>query len=201
MTQARPRLLVVDDDRIVLSTLVSGLSRAGFDVVVATDGDEATRVAVDTRPALAVLDVSMAGGGGLGVAQFLSRETHVPFLLLAPRKDEAEVRRKAASFGAVGVVAKPVDMARLVPAVRAALERPPPDAKAGAGADLLADALGGDHGPQALIALGILVERHKVNCDEAVRILHQRAEASGLPVDEVALAVIEQAESHTRPPV
>ena len=31
--------------------------------------------------------------------------------------------------------------------------------------------------------------------------LHQRAEASGLPLDEVALAVIEQAESVSRPPV
>ena len=73
--------------------------------------------------------------------------------------------------------------------------------RAGEGADLLADALGGGHGPQALIALGILVERHKVNCDEAVRMLHQRAGASGLPLDEVALAVIEQAESLSRPPV
>lgn len=201
MTEARPRLLVVDDDRVVLSSMLAGLSRAGFDVVVATTGDEAMRVAVDTHPALAVLDVTMAGKTGLEVAQLLSRETRVPFLLLAPSRDEADVRRKAATFGALGVVAKPVDMTRLVPAVRAALERADALSRAGEGADLLADALGGGHGPQALIALGILVERHKVNCDEAVRMLHQRAEASGLPLDEVALAVIEQAESVSRPPV
>lgn len=201
MTEARPRLLVVDDDRVVLSSMLAGLSRAGFDVVVATTGDEAMRVAVDTHPALAVLDVTMAGKTGLEVAQLLSRETRVPFLLLAPTRDEAEVRRKAATFGALGVVAKPVDMTRLVPAVRAALERASAVMRVGEGADLLADALGGGHGPQALIALGILVERHKVNCDEAVRMLHQRAEASGLPLDEVALAVIEQAESVSRPPV
>ena len=201
MTQARPRLLVVDDDRVVLASLVAGLSRAGFDVVVATNGDEAMRVAVDTQPALAVLDVTMAGRNGLDVAEFLARETHVPFLLLAPARDDAEVRRRAASFGALGVVTKPVDMTRLVPAVRSALERSRGLAKVGEGVDLLADALGGDHGPQALIAVGILVERHKVNCDEAVRMLHQRAVAAGLAVDEVALAVIEQAESVTRPPV
>lgn len=201
MTQARPRLLVVDDDRVVLSSMLAGLSRAGFDVVVATTGDEAMRVAVDTRPALAVLDVTMAGKSGLEVAAFLAHESRVPFLLLAPARDEEDVRRKAATFGALGVVAKPVDMSRLVPAVRAALERADALSRAGEGADLLADALGGGHGPQALIALGILVERHKVNCDEAVRMLHQRAESSGLPLDEVALAVIEQAESVTRPPV
>ena len=201
MTQARPRLLVVDDDRVVLSSMLAGLSRAGFDVVVATTGDEAMRVAVDTRPALAVLDVTMAGKSGLEVAAFLAHESRVPFLLLAPARDEEDVRRKAATFGALGVVAKPVDMSRLVPAVRAALERADALSRAGEGADLLADALGGGHGPQALIALGILVERHKVNCDEAVRMLHQRAESSGLALDEVALAVIEQAESVTRPPV
>ena len=201
MTEARPRLLVVDDDRFVLSALVAGLARAGFDVVVATNGDEATRVAVDTRPALAVLDTTMAGGSGLAVAQFLAREARVPFVLLAPPRDESEVRRQAATFGALGVVAKPVDMARIVPAIRQAMARAAPVGPEGGGADLLSDAWGGDHGPQALIALGILVERHKVNCDEAVRLLHQRAEASGLPVDEVALALIEQAESVTRPPV
>lgn len=201
MTPARPRILVVDDDRVVLSSMVAGLSRAGYDVVVATNGDEATRVAADTHPALAVLDVTMAGRNGLAVAEVLARETRVPFLLLSPARDEPEVRRKAASFGALGVVAKPVDMARLVPAVRVALGRAASIGRAGEGADLLADALGGDHGPQALIALGILVERHKVNCDVAVRMLHDRAVASGLPVDEVALAIIEQAEGAARPPV
>lgn len=201
MTQARPRLLVVDDDRTVLSTLVAGLSRAGFDVVVATNGDEAVRVAVDARPALAVLDVTMAGRKGLEVAQAFSRESRVPLLLLVPVRDESEVRRRASSFGAVGVVSKPVDLTRLVPAIRSALERAAEPARAGAGVEFLADALGGDHGPQELIALGILVERHKVNCDEAVRILHQRAADAGLAIDEVALAVIEQAEGATRPPV
>ncbi|HEX4944134.1 MAG TPA: response regulator, partial [Usitatibacteraceae bacterium] len=159
MTKARPRLLVVDDDRVVLSSMLAGLSRAGFDVVVATTGEEAMRVAVDTHPALAVLDITMAGKTGLELAQLLSRETRVPFLLLAPLRDEADVRRKAATFGALGVVAKPVDLTRLVPAVRTALERASSVLRVGEGADLLADALGGGHGPQALIALGILVER------------------------------------------
>ena len=201
MTLARPRLLVVDDDRAVLSTLVAGLSRAGFEVVVATNGDEEIRIAVDARPALVVLDVTMAGRKGLDVAQSFARESRVPLLLLVPLRDETEVRRQASAFGALGVVTKPVDMTRLVPAIRSALERADQPARDGEGAGLLADALGGDHGPQELIALGILVERHKVNCDEAVRMLHQRAAEAGLPIDEVALAVIEQAEGATRPPV
>ncbi|MBZ0250432.1 MAG: response regulator, partial [Burkholderiales bacterium] len=68
MTTARPRVLAVDDDRTVLTALLAGLSRAGFDVVVATNADEALRVAADARPALAVLDLTMGGGRGLDVA-------------------------------------------------------------------------------------------------------------------------------------
>ena len=50
---AKTRLLVVDDDRIILATLVAGLSKAGFDVVVAGNADEAMKLAVDVQPALA----------------------------------------------------------------------------------------------------------------------------------------------------
>jgi DNA-binding response OmpR family regulator len=198
MTQARPRLLVVDDDRVVLAMLVAGLSRAGFDVVVATNGDEAMRMAVDAAPALAVLDVEMGGKSGLDVAQFLARETQVPFMFLSASRDE-EVKRKAALLGSRGFMQKPVNIAKLIPAIRSALEgagsAPPAHDEA---TDLLEDTLRGGHGLQALIAVGILAERHKVNCDEAVRMLHHRALAAGHPVDEVALTIIEQAESVAR---
>jgi AmiR/NasT family two-component response regulator len=92
-------------------------------------------------------------------------------------------------------------MTRLVPAIRAALTRVDEASRSGEGTGPLAETLEGKNGPQALIAIGILVERHKVNCDEAVRLLQQRAIAGGLPVEEVALTVIEQAESVTRPSV
>ena len=200
MTQARPRLLIVDDDRVVLSAMLAGLSRAGFDVVVATNGDEATRVAVDARPVLAIVDVEMGGHKGLEVAETLAKEARTPLLLLAQARDEP-ARSRGAAIGALGVVSKPVDMTRLVPAIRAALARADNASRAGQGTGALAETLDGKNGPQALIAIGILVERHKVNCDEAVRLLEQRAIAGGLPVEEVALTVIEQAESVTRPPV
>lgn len=202
MTEARPRLLVVDDDRAILSMLVAGLSRAGFDAVVATNTDEARRMAAEALPALAILDVQMEGGRAFDLAEHFLREARLPFLVLAPTRDEA-VRKRAAACGAAAVLAKPVDLSRLVPAIKAALERgapEPPRRPAGDGG-LLADALEGGHGPQTLIAVGILVERHKVNCDEAVRLLHRQAQEAGAALDEFALAVIERAEGATRPPV
>jgi two-component system, response regulator PdtaR len=201
MTEARPRLLVVDDDRAILSILVAGLARAGFDVIVATNVDEARRMAADANPALAIVDAQMEGGRGFDLADYLLREARMPFLVLVPTRDES-VRKRAASCGASAVLAKPVDLSRLVPAIKAALERgapPPPRPPSGEG--LLADALEGGHGPQTLIAIGILVERHRVNCDEAVRLLHRQAEQAGLALDEFALVVIEKSEGAVRPPV
>lgn len=205
MNQSKPRLLVVDDDRAVLSLLVAGLARAGFDVVVATNADEAMRMAVDVQPALAILDADMQGRNGFAVGEFLQRETRVPFLFLLPARD-APGRERAAALGAAGIVAKPVDMTKLVPAIHAALERghvaPPAHSPAApAQPGLLDDTLGGGHGPQTLIAIGILAERHRLNCDEAVRVLHERAASAGVSVDEAALTLIEQAESAIRPPV
>ncbi|HRE15085.1 MAG TPA: response regulator [Usitatibacteraceae bacterium] len=198
MEEKKTRLLVVDDDRIVLATLVAGLARAGFDVVVAANADEAMKLAVEVQPALALLDVEMEGKNGLDVAQFLSSETRVPFMFLSAHGEEAIVRQ-AAAYGALGFLVKPLDVKQMIPAIRSALERAHDISHLKQGAAMLADTLVQGRGRQALIAIGILVERHKVNCDQALEMLHQRARASGRSVEDVALLLIEQAESHARP--
>lgn len=194
----KTRLLVVDDDRLVLATLVAGLSRAGFDVLVASNADEGIRLAVEAQPALALLDVQMEGRNGLDVAQFLSRETSVPFMFLSACGDE-EVVRRAAAFGALGFLVKPLDVHQVVPAIRSALERAGDISKLREGAAILADTLVQGRGRQALIALGILVERHKLNCDQALTMLHDNARIAGRGVEDEALRVIEEAERAARP--
>jgi response regulator NasT len=198
MTAEKVRLLVVDDDRIVLATLVAGLSRAGFDVVVAANADDAMKLAVETNPALALLDVQMEGKNGLDVAEFLARETRVPFMFLSAFGDDAIVKQ-ASSYGAMGFLVKPLDVKQLVPAIRSALERAHDISHLKDGAAMLADTLVQGKGRQSLIAIGILVERHKINCDQALEMLHQRSRASGRAVEDVALTLIEQAESVAKP--
>ncbi len=195
---AKTRLLVVDDDRIILATLVAGLSKAGFDVVVAGNADEAMKLAVELKPALALLDVEMEGKNGLDVAEFLSRETRVPFMFLSAHGEESIVKQ-AASYGALGFLVKPLDVKQMVPTIRSALERAHDIRHLQQGAAMLADTLVQGKGRQSLIAIGILVERHKLNCDQALEMLHERARAAGRAVEDVALDLIEQAETHARP--
>jgi response regulator NasT len=192
------RLLAVDDDRLVLAMLVAGLTRAGFEVLVAADADEAMKLAVEAKPDIALLDVQMEGKSGLEVAQFLRRETRIPFLFLSAHGDEAIVR-EASAHGAMGFLVKPLDTKQVVPALHAALERARDISHLREGAAMLADTLVQGRGRQSLVAVGILMERHGLNGDEALDMLNKRARATGRTAEDVALAIIEQAEASRRP--
>ncbi|MEI7447824.1 MAG: response regulator, partial [Burkholderiales bacterium] len=59
MSDPRATILVCDDDRLVLATLVHGLKSAGYDVIEADNGDDAILLARERRPDLALLDMRM----------------------------------------------------------------------------------------------------------------------------------------------
>lgn len=66
-TTAR-KVLLVDDDRLVLATLSKGLEQAGYDVQACASAEEAKRIINLERPDIAVLDVPMPGESGLDLA-------------------------------------------------------------------------------------------------------------------------------------
>jgi response regulator NasT len=116
------KILVADDDRVVLFTLAEGLREAGFEVIEARDGLQALALCRGEAPDLALLDIRMPGLDGLELAQALREETTVPFLFLTAYGDEALVRR-AVEIGALGYLVKPLDVAEIVPSLRTALAR------------------------------------------------------------------------------
>lgn len=117
---ARGRILVVDDDRLVLATVVHGLTHAGFDIIDADNGDDAILLARQHRPDLALLDIRMDGMSGYDVAHYLREALQIPFLFLSAFSDEATLSRIQA-LGALALLVKPLDIAQLVPAVASAL--------------------------------------------------------------------------------
>ncbi|HUO73313.1 MAG TPA: response regulator transcription factor [Solirubrobacteraceae bacterium] len=69
---SRPRLLIADDDLVVLATLGAQLT-ADFDVVgTARDGEQAIELARELQPEAALVDVQMPGGGGLRATRAIS---------------------------------------------------------------------------------------------------------------------------------
>jgi response regulator NasT len=116
------KILVADDDRVVLFTLAEGLRDAGFEVIEAHDGLQALALCQSEAPALALLDIRMPGLNGLQLARRLRDETMVPFMFFSAYGDEDFVRN-AVEIGALGYLIKPLQVATIVPMIRTALAR------------------------------------------------------------------------------
>ena len=78
-------ILVVDDDPDIARFVEVNLRSAGFDVAVATDGEEALRRAEEIRPDLVLLDVMMPRVDGFEVAQRLRRNTRTATVSMTAR--------------------------------------------------------------------------------------------------------------------
>ncbi|HEY7149312.1 MAG TPA: response regulator [Gaiellaceae bacterium] len=106
-----PLILVADDDEDILMLLTFHMERSGYEVVQARSGTEALEVAIDRRPALAVLDVMMPGIDGFEVTRELradDRTRSMPVVLLTARAQATDVAQGMAA-GADEYVKKPFD--------------------------------------------------------------------------------------------
>jgi len=135
--QQKGKILVVDDDRLVLATLTHGLAQAGYEVIDADNGDDAILLAREHKPELALLDIRMEGKSGFDVAAYLREYCQIPFMFLSAFSDEATVAQ-VKSLGALSYLVKPLDIQQIVPAVEAAFANRPRALEAAAAAALLA---------------------------------------------------------------
>jgi response regulator NasT len=117
---SKGKILVVDDDRLVLATVTHGLAKAGYDIIDADNGDDAILLARQHRPDLALLDIRMEGMSGFDVAAYLRESLQTPFMFLSAFADDDTVAQVKA-LGAVAYLVKPLDIAQIVPTVEAAL--------------------------------------------------------------------------------
>ena len=181
-----PLVMVVDDDRLVLATLVAGLKRAGLEVIETDNGDDAILLARKHKPKLAILDMRMQGKSGMDVARYLAAETDTGFMFLSAFGD-SDIVDEAMKIGALGYLVKPVDVGQIVPAVRAALSRSG-DEKAAQSAKPEAES-----GRDELVAIGILMERKRLDFPRALEALRNQAQAEGKQVGELASHMVEAA--------
>ncbi|MBV8034976.1 response regulator [Roseateles sp.] len=192
---SKGKILVVDDDRLVLATLSYGLTQAGFEVIDADNGDDAILLAREHRPELALLDIRMEGLTGFDVAAYLREFLQTPFMFLSAFTDEATVA-KVKELGAVAYLVKPLDISQIVPAVEAAFARlaaPPPAAAA-------------FESPSELplldttaLAVGVLMHRYSLPRDEALARLMSLAAADGHSLPEQARRIVDAVELLARP--
>lgn len=118
------RILVVDDDASIRRLLNAVLTRHHYQVLLAATGDQALDCAVDRRPDLVILDLTLPGMHGLDVCRRLRSWLAAPILVLSGRGEEAS-RIAALDEGADDYVTKPFSTGELLARIRALLRRAP----------------------------------------------------------------------------
>ncbi len=119
---AGARVLVVDDDPAVLSSLRRALTLEGYEVSVASDGESALAVAQTCRPDLVVLDVMLPGVDGFTVCAQLRQMNEFPIIMVTA-KDTVPDRIAGLDHGADDYLVKPFAEGELTARVRALLRR------------------------------------------------------------------------------
>jgi two-component system, OmpR family, KDP operon response regulator KdpE len=120
MTAALPKVLVVEDEAPIRKLLRTGLSRQGFEVLEASDGNRAL-AQLFSNPDVITLDLGLPDIDGLELLRRLrERRDDLPIVVLSSRSDEA-IKVQALDLGADDYITKPFGMNELIARIRAAL--------------------------------------------------------------------------------
>lgn len=187
------QLLIVDDDRLVLALMASGLTEAGYGVTTAESAEDAEAwLAGGARPDLAILDVRMPGQGGLALAQRLRELDHIPFMMLSAYSDTHLVEQ-ATECGALGYAVKPLDVLQLVPAIEAALARANELQDLRAARQQLQAALDGER--DIGLAVGITMMQYRLKRSAAFELLRTSARKRRCKLADLAVEIIRAGET------
>jgi diguanylate cyclase (GGDEF)-like protein len=115
-------ILVADDDRVTRAMVSAWLVGAGYDVIAATDGDQALELAGKHSPDLLLVDVTMPGRDGYDVCRAIQAESSAPPpVIFLTAHGQTNARVAGLDAGAVDYIVKPFANEELVARVRAAL--------------------------------------------------------------------------------
>jgi two-component system, response regulator PdtaR len=200
------KVLVVDDDRLVLATVAHGLSQAGYQVIDADNGDDAILLARQHKPDLALLDIRMEGKSGFDVAAYLRDYCQIPFMFLSAFVDE-ETLQQVHALGALTYLTKPLDVQQIIPEVDDAFKRirgvttpttaaqEPSPTKATTPAPTTAPTPSKVTSPKItpvyMIAVGIVMHRHSLSRADAMSRLEKQAQQQSTDLQALCQRIID----------
>ncbi|MBZ9967785.1 response regulator [Mesorhizobium sp. BR1-1-2] len=118
-----PLILIVEDDYLIALDIEDGLTAAGFSLAgTASSADEAIRIALATKPVLALMDIRLLGQrDGIDAALELYREHGIRCIFTTAHSDR-EVRLRAEAARPLGWMQKPYSVEAVVEAIWNGLE-------------------------------------------------------------------------------
>ncbi|AUJ59805.1 MULTISPECIES: response regulator transcription factor [Bacillus amyloliquefaciens group] len=117
------KILVVDDEQSIVTLLQYNLERSGYDVITASDGEEALELAENENPDLIVLDVMLPKVDGIDVCKQLRQQKMMVPILMLTAKDEEFDKVLGLELGADDYMTKPFSPREVTARVKAILRR------------------------------------------------------------------------------
>ena len=115
-------IVIVDDDKNICELIRLYLTKEGYEVKCAFDGNTALSLIKDIKPAAAILDIMLPGMDGIDVLKEIRRFSHMPVIMLTA-KGETIDKVLGLELGADDYVVKPFEPKELVARLRAVLRR------------------------------------------------------------------------------
>ncbi len=122
---AAKKILIVDDEPLMVETINFSLTHEGFTCLVAYDGIEAIKKAREEDPDLIILDIMLPKMNGYKVCRLLKfdeRYKHIPVIMLTARTQQKD-REMGLETGADEYITKPFDMDKLIKLINHYLEK------------------------------------------------------------------------------
>ena len=120
MPPASKRVLICDDDPVILRLLEVNLELEGYDVLLAHDGEHAIEVATEEKPDLVILDIMMPRLDGYQTCERLKADEQtkgIPIVFLSAKAQQADIER-GKEFGVAEYLTKPFDPNDLIDVVQ-----------------------------------------------------------------------------------
>lgn len=115
-------ILVVDDDQEIRELLQEYLTKVGYHVIVAAEGNQMRELLKYHKPSLIVLDIMMPGDDGFTLCKEVRHYSHVPIIMLTAASDETD-KIIGLELGADDYMAKPFSPRELLARIKAQLRR------------------------------------------------------------------------------
>lgn len=129
-------ILVVDDEAPIVEILKFNLTKSGYRVLAAYDGDEGYRLAVSEKPDLILLDVMLPKMDGFEVCKKIREKHSTPIIMLTARDEEVD-KVLGLELGADDYITKPFSVRELLARVKANIRRTVSDMQQGGEGELI----------------------------------------------------------------
>ncbi len=117
------RVLIIEDDPKMARALAAGIAPSGYEVRVASSGEEGFFLVYDFRPHLLILDLNLPGRSGLQILKQIREQGHDLRVLVLTSHNEVEDRVAGLKTGADDYLGKPFSFTELLARVEALLRR------------------------------------------------------------------------------